>query len=57
MRKMGAVFDFLYNQEDLLREYEHNRLPGACQNLFKTMGDIDSLKINDELKRFVAIVR
>ena len=50
-------FIFLYNQENLLREYDYNRLPTACQNLYKTMRDIDSLEISDELERFLVIVR
>ena len=37
MRTVGAIFDLFYNQENLLREYEHNRLPTACQNLYKAI--------------------
>ena len=50
MRTVGAIFGFLGNQENLLRVYERNCLPTTCQNLHKTMGNIDPLKINDELK-------
>ena len=56
MCTIGAKFNFLYNQENLLREYEHNSLPSARQNLYKTRGDIDPLEINNELERFVVIV-
>ena len=41
MHTTGAIFDFFCNQENLLREHDHNRIPSACQNLCKTMGDID----------------
>ena len=58
MRRVDVIFDFLYNQENLLREYDHNRLLTACQNMYKTMGNIfDPLEINDELEGFVVIVR
>ena len=57
MHTVSAVFDFLYNQENLLREYQHNPLPSVCQNLYKAMRDIDPLKINNELDRFVVIAR
>ena len=57
MHTVGAIFDFLYNQENLLREYDYNRLPIACQNSYKTMQDIDPLEVNDELKRFMVNVR
>ena len=57
MHTVGAIFDFPYNQENLLRECEHNRIPSACQSLHKTMGDFGSVKMNDELERFVVMVR
>ena len=44
MYTMGAIFHFFGNQENLLREYAHNRIPSASQNLCKTMGDIDPQK-------------
>ena len=50
MHTVDAIFDFLRNQENLLREYEHNRLPSACQKFYKTMADINLSEINDELK-------
>ena len=33
MCTVEAIFDLLCNQENLLRECEHNRLSTACQNL------------------------
>ena len=57
MHTAGSIFDFFYYQENLSLEYEHNRIPSSCQNFYKTMGDIDSLEMNDELGRFVVIVR
>ena len=32
-------------------------LPSAFQNFYKTIGDIDLLELNDELERFVVIIR
>ena len=49
MHAVGTIFNYLYNQENILRQYEHNRLPSACQNFSKTMGDIDPWKMNDDL--------
>ena len=57
MHTVDAIFDFLSNQKNLLQEYEHNRLPSACQNFYETMGDINLPEINDELERFVMIKR
>ena len=57
MHMAGAILDFHYNQKNLLPEYKHNRLHSACQNFYKTMGDIDSLETNNELERFVVIVK
>ena len=57
MGTVAAIFDFLCNHENLLREYEHDCFPAACQNFCKTMGGIDPLEINDELERYVFIVR
>ena len=57
MCTVSAIFDFLYNQENLLRECEHNRLPSAGQNLWKAMGDIDPPERNDELEQLVVVIR
>ena len=54
---MGAIFDFLCNYENLLQEYGHNRLPNACQNFYKTMGEIEPLEMNDDWEPLVVIVR
>ena len=53
---VSAIFNFLYNQENLLRETKYNRNSSASQNLYKTMGDSEPLKMN-KLERFVVIVR
>ena len=55
MHTVGAIYDLLCNQENLLREYEHYRLPSACQHFYK-MGDIDPMKMSNELERFVILV-
>ena len=48
MHTVGPILNFLYYQENLSRECEHNRLPSACQKFHKTMGDVDSMEMNDE---------
>ena len=57
MHTVGAIFNFLYNQESLLQVYGHNRLLNACQKFYETMGDIDPVEMNEELERFVVIVK
>ena len=48
---------FIAIKKNLSQTYEQNRLPSACQNFYKIMGDIDPLEMNDELERFVVIAR
>ena len=50
MHTLRAIFNFFHNQENLLRECKYSRLPSACQNLYKTTGDLEPLEINDELE-------
>ena len=52
-----VIFDFYCNQENVLREFEYNRLPNARQNFYKTMVDIEPLEMNDDWEPFVVIVR
>ena len=54
---MGAIFNFLYNQESLLQVYGHNRLLNACQKFYETLSDINPVEMNEELERFVVIVK
>ena len=62
---VNAIFDFyetvgailILIKTKLLREYEHNCLPSASQNFYKTMIGIESLEMNDEQKQFVLIIR
>ena len=53
----NAIFDILYNQENLLQHYEHNCLPSSCHNFYKTVGDIESMEMNYDRELFVVIVR
>ena len=57
MHTVGAIFNFLCNQESLLQVYGHNSLLNACQKFYETMGDIDPVEMNEELERFVVIVK
>ena len=54
---VGAIFNFLYNQENLLREYEHNSIFRVCQTFTKNKEDICPLEMNNELEQFVVIAR
>ena len=49
---VGTIFNFLNHEENLLREFEHNRILSVCQNLYKIVRDVYPLKVNDELERF-----
>ena len=57
MHTVGAIFNFLYNQESLLQVYGHNRLLNACQKFYETISDINPMEMNEELERFVVIVK
>ena len=56
MRTVDAIFDFLYNKENFYYKENQNLHPVHVK-IFTNMVDIDSLEINDELERFVVIVR
>ena len=51
MHDVVEIFNFLLNQQNLLKESECNSF-NACQKFEEKLGDIDPLEMKDELVRF-----
>ena len=56
MHDVVEIFNFLLNQQNLLKESECNSF-NSCQKFEEKLGDIDSLEMKDELVRFALLIK
>ena len=56
MHDVVEIFNFLLNQQNLLKESECNSF-NACQKFEEKLGDIDSLEMKDELVCFALLIK
>ena len=56
MHDVVEIFNFLLNQQNLLKESECNSF-NDCEKFEEKLGDIDLLEMKDELVRFALLLK